>query len=144
LKKRWKNVAIHQRFYERKDSKSRKEGAADERRIENSVVQEAVLSVTLFPVAMAGITDGLEEPIKIIGYVDRRLGGTRHTPTPTSRYNPNTNNKDTDFKDGENQSYHVQPKKISNNHNYQNEHMGERRENRLDNIASWDLHLTPG
>jgi hypothetical protein len=32
--------------------------------------------------------------------------------------------------DGENQSYHVQPKKISNDHQTQNEHMGERRENR--------------
>jgi hypothetical protein len=48
--------------------------------------------------------------------------------------------------DGENQSYHVQPKKISNNHQIQNEYMGEKRENRigLDNIASWDLYLTPG
>jgi hypothetical protein len=48
--------------------------------------------------------------------------------------------------DGENQSYHVQPKKITNNHQTQNDHMGERRRksNRLelDNIASWDLHLT--
>jgi hypothetical protein len=38
----------------------------DERPIENGVVQEAVLSVTLFIVAMVGITDGIDEPIKII------------------------------------------------------------------------------
>jgi hypothetical protein len=43
---------------------------SDERQIENGVVQGAVLSVTLFLVAMAGITDGSEEPIKIIGYSD--------------------------------------------------------------------------
>jgi hypothetical protein len=44
------------RRYESNDSKSgsRKEGAADERRFENGVVQKVV---------MAGITDGMEEPI---------------------------------------------------------------------------------
>jgi hypothetical protein len=40
--------------------------------------------------------------------------------------------EDTGFQgvDGENQSYQVQPNKISNNHQTQNEHMGKRRENR--------------
>jgi hypothetical protein len=43
---------------------------SEEKPIENGVVQRAVLSVTLFLVAMAQITDGIEEPIKIIGYAD--------------------------------------------------------------------------
>jgi hypothetical protein len=41
---------------------------SDERQIENGVVQEAVLSDTLFLIAMAKITYGIEKPIKIIGY----------------------------------------------------------------------------
>jgi hypothetical protein len=51
---------------------------SDERRIENGVVQDAVFSVALFLVAMAGITDGIEEPIKIIGYEDDWMVPTTH------------------------------------------------------------------
>jgi hypothetical protein len=43
---------------------------SEEKQIENGVVQGAVLSVTLFFVAKAEITHGIEEPIKIIGYAD--------------------------------------------------------------------------
>jgi hypothetical protein len=64
LENRRKNVAIHQGFYE---SGSRQHPLE---RIENGIVQRASLRVTLFLVAMAGITDGIEEPIKIIGYAD--------------------------------------------------------------------------
>jgi hypothetical protein len=65
LKNGRKNVAIHQQFYERKNTKS---GSTllDERPIENGVVQEVVLSLTLFLVSMVLITDGIDEPIKII------------------------------------------------------------------------------
>jgi hypothetical protein len=41
-----------------------------EKQIENGVVQGAVLSVTLFLVAMAEITHGIEKSIKIIDYAD--------------------------------------------------------------------------
>jgi hypothetical protein len=37
---------------------------SEEKQIENGVVQGAVLSVTLFLVAMAEITHGIEEPIR--------------------------------------------------------------------------------
>jgi hypothetical protein len=43
---------------------------SEEKQIENGLVQGAVLSVPLFLVAMAEITHGIEEPIKIIGYPD--------------------------------------------------------------------------
>jgi hypothetical protein len=43
----------------------------EQKQIKNGVVQGAVLSVTLFLVtAMAEITHGIEETIKIIGYAD--------------------------------------------------------------------------
>jgi hypothetical protein len=51
---------------------------SDERRIENGVVQRAVLGVTLFIVAMAGNTDGIEESIKIIAYADDWMVHTTH------------------------------------------------------------------
>jgi hypothetical protein len=51
---------------------------SEEKQIENGVVQEAVLSVTLFLVAMAEITHGIEEPIKIIGYADDWITHTTH------------------------------------------------------------------
>jgi hypothetical protein len=38
--------------------------------IENGVQQGAVLSVTLFLVAMAKICDKIEEPTKFLGYAD--------------------------------------------------------------------------
>jgi hypothetical protein len=38
--------------------------------IKNGVVQGQVLSVTLFLIAMSQICDGIQEPIKIIGYAD--------------------------------------------------------------------------
>jgi hypothetical protein len=38
--------------------------------IENGVTRGAVLSVTLFLVAMAKICDKIEEPTKILGYAD--------------------------------------------------------------------------
>jgi hypothetical protein len=80
LKNGRKNVAIYQRSYERKDTESgsRYSTLLDERRIENGVVQGAVLSVTLFLVIMAGITDGTEEPITIIGYADNWMVHTKH------------------------------------------------------------------
>jgi hypothetical protein len=37
---------------------------SEEKQIENGVVQGAVLSVTLFLMAMAEITHGIEEPIR--------------------------------------------------------------------------------
>jgi hypothetical protein len=51
---------------------------SEEKQIENGVVQRVVLSVTLFLVAMAEITHGIEEPIKIIGYADDWIIHTTH------------------------------------------------------------------
>jgi hypothetical protein len=51
---------------------------SEEKQIENDVVQVAVLSVMLFLVAMAKITHGIEEPIKIIGYADAWIIHTPH------------------------------------------------------------------
>jgi hypothetical protein len=59
----------------------------DERPIENGVVQGAVLSVTLFIVIMAGVTDGTEDHNNRLR---RQLDGTHQTSTPTSTHNPNT------------------------------------------------------
>jgi hypothetical protein len=60
---------------------------------------------------MAGITNGIEEPIKIIGYAD---DGTHHTPTPMSSHTSNTKSNKCNYQmsgthriqyiDGENQS----------------------------------------
>jgi hypothetical protein len=43
---------------------------SEEKQIENGVIQGAVLSVTLLLVAMAEITHGIKELIKIIGNAD--------------------------------------------------------------------------
>jgi hypothetical protein len=51
---------------------------SEEKQIENGVVQGAVLSVTLFLVAMVEITHEIEEPIKIIGYADDWIIHTTH------------------------------------------------------------------
>jgi hypothetical protein len=51
---------------------------SEEKQIENGVVQGAVLSVTLFLVAMAEIKHGIEEPIKIIGYAHDWIIHTTH------------------------------------------------------------------
>jgi hypothetical protein len=51
---------------------------SEQKQIENGVVQGAVLSVTLFLVAMVEITHGIEEPIKIIGYADDWIIHTTH------------------------------------------------------------------
>jgi Reverse transcriptase (RNA-dependent DNA polymerase) len=65
MKNRTLRVAIENTLSERKQ-------------IENGVVQGAVLSVTLFSVAMAEITHCIEEPIKIIGYADDWIIHTTH------------------------------------------------------------------
>jgi hypothetical protein len=51
---------------------------SEEKQSENGVVQGVVLSVTLFLVAMAEITHGIEEPIKRIGYADDWIIHTTH------------------------------------------------------------------
>jgi glutamine synthetase len=51
---------------------------SEEKQIENRVVQGAVLSFTPFLVAMAEITHGIEESIKIIGYADDWIIHTTH------------------------------------------------------------------
>jgi hypothetical protein len=51
---------------------------SEEKQIENRVVQGAVWSVTLFLLAMAMITHGIVEPIKIIGYADDWIIHTTH------------------------------------------------------------------
>jgi hypothetical protein len=46
--------------------------------IENGTVQGAVISVTLFLIAMTDICKGMEEPTKMIGYVDDWIIYTSH------------------------------------------------------------------
>jgi hypothetical protein len=46
--------------------------------IENGAMQGAVLSVTLFPIALSEICDGMQEPVKIIGYADDWMILTSH------------------------------------------------------------------
>jgi hypothetical protein len=113
----------------------------EEKQFENGVfsIFLAVFSVTQFLVSMAGVTDGIEESIQISGYADDWMIHTtqqqQRVVTIRIQKAMNRINKraeDTGFQgvDGENQSYQVQPKKMSNNHQTQNEHMGKRRENR--------------
>jgi hypothetical protein len=51
---------------------------SEEKQIENGVVQGVELSVTLLLVAMAEITHGIVEPIKIIGSADNWIIHTSH------------------------------------------------------------------
>jgi hypothetical protein len=79
LESRRKNVAIHHQSYERKAIKSgSRQHPLGQNLIENGVVQGAVLSVTLFLVAIAEVTNSIEEPIKIIGYADDWMVHTTH------------------------------------------------------------------
>jgi predicted ATP-grasp superfamily ATP-dependent carboligase len=58
---------------------------SNEAAIENGVVQGAVLSVTLFLLAMSEICDGIhQEPVKIIGYADDWMILTSHKHVRTS------------------------------------------------------------
>jgi hypothetical protein len=57
---------------------------SNEAAIENEVVQEAVLSVTLFLIAMSEICDGIQEPVKIIEYADDWMIFTSHKHVRTS------------------------------------------------------------
>jgi hypothetical protein len=57
---------------------------SNEAAIENEVVQEAVLSVTLFLLAMSKICDGIQEPVKIIEYADDWMIFTSHKHVRTS------------------------------------------------------------
>jgi hypothetical protein len=47
-------------------------------RIEHGTVQGAVISVTLFLIAMTDICKGMEEPTKMIGYADDWIIYTSH------------------------------------------------------------------
>jgi Reverse transcriptase (RNA-dependent DNA polymerase) len=51
---------------------------SDPMTIENGVIQGAVLSVTLFLVAMSGITKKIKSPVKILGYADDWVVYTKH------------------------------------------------------------------
>jgi hypothetical protein len=71
---------------------------SEEKQIEDGFVQRAVLSVTLFIVAMADLTHGIEEPIKVIGYADDWRHGQNRQMGRQHRLSKN-------------KSHHVQPQK---------------------------------
>jgi hypothetical protein len=54
--------------------------------IENEMVQGAVISVTLFLIAMTYICKGMEEPTKIIGYADDCIIHTSHKLPRKARF----------------------------------------------------------
>jgi molybdenum cofactor biosynthesis enzyme len=46
------------------------ESSSEKTNTENGVIQEAVISVTLFLVALADIVKQVQHPVEIIGYTD--------------------------------------------------------------------------
>jgi hypothetical protein len=65
LENRLKKITLHQLIY---DGSNTQKGTL--KQIENGFIQGAVLSFTLFSVAMTETTHGIAELIKIIGYAD--------------------------------------------------------------------------
>jgi hypothetical protein len=51
---------------------------SSDKNIENGIVQGAVISVSLFLIEMTDICKGMEEPTKMIGYVDDWIIHTSH------------------------------------------------------------------